>query len=116
MKILHVIISKGFAGSELYVVNLINFQSKNNDVYLIKNLNKEAHRYEKLLTANVKIFNINGFFKKFKINKLISDIDPAIVHTHLEVFVGYGRRALLISRIKRRLVFLKHIKLYIRLP
>ena len=83
MKILHVIISKGFAGSELYVVNLINFQSKNNDVYLIKNLNKEAHRYEKLLTANVKIFNINGFFKKFKINKLISDIDPAIVHTHL---------------------------------
>jgi len=48
MKILHVIISKGFAGSELYTVNLINHQSKNNDTFLIKS-DENIHHSFKLL-------------------------------------------------------------------
>ena len=35
LKIVHVILSKGFAGSEKYVIDLINFQKKNNFVYAL---------------------------------------------------------------------------------
>ena len=85
MKILHVIISKGFAGSELYLINLINYQSKKNDTYLIKSLNNEAKRYKKLLNLKTKVFDVSGFFKKIKVNKIIQRINPDIVHTHLGI-------------------------------
>ena len=83
MKILHVIISKGFAGSELYTVNLINHQSKNNDTYLIKSAENNSIKYQKFLNKKTKIIDLKGLFKKIKINKLIDQINPDIVHTHL---------------------------------
>ena len=85
MKILHVIISKGFAGSELYVINLLNYQSNFHDTYLIKNYNKESKRYKKFLNDNIKIYDVKGFFKKIKINNIIKKINPDIVHTHLGI-------------------------------
>lgn len=83
MKILHVIISKGFAGSELYLINLLNYQSKKHDTYLIKNINKENRRYKKHLNPRTKVFDVTGLFKKIKVNKIIDTIKPDIVHTHL---------------------------------
>ena len=35
LKILHIILSKGFAGSEKYVVDLVQFQKKKNILYLL---------------------------------------------------------------------------------
>ena len=46
MKILHVIISKGFAGSELYAINLLNYQSKDNETYLIKTAENNSEKYK----------------------------------------------------------------------
>ena len=83
MKILHVIISKGFAGSELYAINLLNYQSQKNETFLIKDANSDSKKYKKFLNNNVKIYELEGFFKKIKINKMIADIKPNIVHTHL---------------------------------
>ena len=71
MKILHVLISKGFAGSELYAINLLNHQSQNHQTFLIKNSKSDANKYNKFLNINVKTYDLNGFFKKIKINKII---------------------------------------------
>ena len=83
MKILHVIISKGFAGSELYAINLLNYQSKDNETYLIKTAENNSEKYKKFLNKKTKVFELKGFFKKYRINKLIDQISPDIVHTHL---------------------------------
>ncbi len=81
LKIVHVILSKGFAGSEKYVIDLINFQKKNNFVYALTS-NKNTI-LNKSLKKNIKIFEIGDFFKKFQIKKILNNISPDIVHTHL---------------------------------
>ena len=40
LKILHIILSKGFAGSEKYVVDLVQFQKKKHFVSLISSNNE----------------------------------------------------------------------------
>ncbi len=83
MKILHVLISKGFAGSELYAINLLNHQSQNHQTFLIKNSDSDSKKYKKFLNSNVITYDLKGFFKKIKINRIIGTIKPDIVHTHL---------------------------------
>ncbi len=83
MKILHVIISKGFAGSELYAINLLNYQSKFHNTFLIKINETNNVKYKKFLNSKTKVFNFNSFLKKFKINNKIDEINPDVVHTHL---------------------------------
>ena len=68
MKILHVLISKGFAGSELYAINLLNHQSQNHQTFLIKNSKSDANKYNKFLNINVKTFKI------FRIDKNLNTI------------------------------------------
>ena len=60
MKILHVIISKGFAGSELYTINLINYQSRNNDTYLIK-IADNIQSIERILFTSSLLVCENGY-------------------------------------------------------
>ena len=45
LKILHIILSKGFAGSEKYVVDLVHFQKK-----------KHFVSYNVILTKNIELF------------------------------------------------------------
>jgi glycosyltransferase involved in cell wall biosynthesis len=81
IKILHVILSKGFAGSEKYVVDLIKYQKKTNKVnVIISNDNKMLNNF---LRKNIKVFKVGKFFKKYQIKSLIKKIEPNIVHTHL---------------------------------
>lgn len=103
MKILHVIISKGFTGSELYVINLINYQSKYHDTMLIKNENNEVSIYKNLLNKNVKVFDLKGFFKRFKINRIINKVKPDVVHTHL------GNSSRIIKKKKFKLISTLHM-------
>ena len=49
LKILHIILSKGFAGSEKYVVDLVQFQKKKHFVSLISS--------KKNITLNIRLFN-----------------------------------------------------------
>lgn len=83
MKIIHIILSKGFAGSERYVLDLINYQSQNNHCYLIKNIRNKNEKFINNLDKRVQVFDIKNFFKGFQIKKLIKNISPDIVHTHL---------------------------------
>ena len=79
--IVHTILSKGFAGSEKYVVDLIRYQKKNHTVIAI--ISQKNKVLNELLKKEVKVFKIGNFFRKYKINNLINDINPKIVHTHL---------------------------------
>lgn len=83
MKIIHIILSKDFAGSERYVTDLINFQCNNHSCYIIKNIKNKNMQFNSNINSKVKVFNIINFFKGFQINKIIDQIKPDIVHTHL---------------------------------
>ena len=43
IKIIHINLSQGFAGSERHMVDLINYQSKNYKTYLIKSKKKKNY-------------------------------------------------------------------------
>ena len=103
MKILHVLISKGFAGSELYAINLLNYQSQNHQTFLIKNSKSDANKYKKFLNSSVKMYDLKGFFKKIKINKMIAEIKPDVVHTHL------GNASKIISKKNFKLISTVHM-------
>lgn len=81
LKIIHVILSKGFAGSEKYVVDLTSYQNKNHLVYVII-LNKNK-KLKNSLENKSKIYEVGSFLKKYNIKKIIKKIKPQIVHTHL---------------------------------
>ena len=79
--ILHVILSKGYAGSEKYVLDLVRYQNKDHKVYLV--ILKSNRILKKYLDDKIKTFEIGNFFKKYKIKNLIKKIKPNIIHTHL---------------------------------
>ena len=79
--ILHVILSKGYAGSEKYVLDLMRYQNKDHRVFLI--ILKSNEIFKRYLKEKIKIFEIGNFFKKYRIKNLIKKIKPNIVHTHL---------------------------------
>ena len=81
LKILHIILSKGFAGSEKYVVDLVQFQKKKHFVSLITS--KKNIILNKILKNKINVFEIGELFKKFKIKKLIKNLNPDIIHAHL---------------------------------
>tara|TARA_B100000787_G_scaffold60697_1_gene44352 strand:- start:501 stop:1478 length:978 start_codon:yes stop_codon:yes gene_type:complete len=81
IKIIHILISKGFAGSEKYLCDLIDYQSKFFDVSVI--ILKKNMMLKKYINKNVKTFQIIDFFKKIQITKIIDKDKPDIVHTHL---------------------------------
>jgi len=79
--LIHVILSDGFAGSEKYVCDLLEFQKKYFKVYLI--ISNKNLIIKKFLNKNIRVFQINFFFQSAKIKKIINKINPDIVHTHL---------------------------------
>ena len=79
--LIHVILSDGFAGSEKYVCDLLEFQKKYFKVYLI--ISNKNLIIKKFLEKKIRVFQINFFFQSAKIKKLINKINPDIVHTHL---------------------------------
>ena len=81
MVIVHIILSKGFVGSEKYVLDLVKYQKTKNNVFAI--ISKKNQTLNRLLKKEIKTFEISDFFKKFFINSLIKKINPDIVHTHL---------------------------------
>lgn len=83
MKILHLILSKGFAGSERYVCDLINYQIIKNKVYLIKLKSQNTKFFKNIISKKTHLYEISNFFKEFNIKKIIKKINPNIIHTHL---------------------------------
>ena len=79
--ILHVILSKGYAGSEKYVLDLVRYQKKAHKVFLV--ILKSNVIFKKYLDDKIKAFEIGNFLKKHKIKNIIKKIKPNIIHTHL---------------------------------
>lgn len=79
--ILHIILSKGYAGSEKYVLDLARYQKKDHKVFLV--ILKSNKTFKKYLDKKIKTFEISNFFRKYRIKNLIKKIKPNIIHTHL---------------------------------
>lgn len=79
--IIHIILSDGFAGSEKYVCDLVDFQKKYFNIYLI--ISNKNLIIQKFLDKRINVFQINSFFQSIKVRKLIDKLNPDIVHTHL---------------------------------
>ena len=81
LNVLHIILSKGYSGSEKYACELANYQSKTMNTSIITL--KKNYYLNNLISKNVNKWEILDFFKKYQINKLIKSIKPNIIHTHL---------------------------------
>lgn len=82
IKILHINLSSGFAGAERHMIDLVNYQSKDSDTFIVKLKNNNFINYS-IVKKKTKIYKISKFFKKNFLKKIIKKINPDIVHTHL---------------------------------
>jgi len=81
MKIVHFVLSESFAGIEQHVDEVLtNFSS--HKLVLICNESIASYFDKSINIYKVKNFGRRSFFGKYKLKKLIKDIDPDIVHTH----------------------------------
>jgi hypothetical protein len=69
MKIAHLILSKGYTGTERYVCDLANFQAKKNEVYIIKLKTDNTELFKKNTSKKIKIFEISNFLKTIRLKK-----------------------------------------------
>jgi len=83
MKIVHLILSKGFAGTERYVCDLANYQKNNNKVYIVKLKSDNTEYFKKNTSKAINFIEMSNFFKSIFLKKIIKKIQPDIVHTHL---------------------------------
>ena len=81
MKIVHFVLSESFAGIEQHVDEVLtNFSS--HKLILICNESIASYFDKRIDIYKVKNFGRRSFFGKYKLKKLIKDIDPDIIHTH----------------------------------
>ena len=81
MKIVHFVLSDSFAGIEQHVDEVLtNFSS--HKLILICNESIASYFDKSINIYKVKNFGRRSFFGKYKLKKLIKDIDPDIIHTH----------------------------------
>ena len=81
MKIVHFVLSDSFAGIEQHVDEVLtNFSS--HKLILICNESIASYFHKSINIYKVKNFGRRSFFGKYKLKKLIKDIDPDIIHTH----------------------------------
>ncbi len=81
MKIVHFVLSESFAGIEQHVDEILtNFSS--HKLILICNDSIASYFDKSINIYKVKNFGRRSFFGKYKLKKLIKDIDPDIIHTH----------------------------------
>jgi len=104
MKILQIIYTLGAGGAERFVVDLSNELVKKHELHLITFYN-EDNLFANYLDINIKnkcIDSERGFNLKaiLKIQKIINEIKPDIIHCHLSVILYLSPLAFLYPRIK----------------
>ena len=82
IKIIHIILSPGFAGSDRHMIYIINYQSKDYKTYLIKSKKNNFINYS-IVKKKTKIYKISKFFQRISLKKIIQKINPDLIHTHL---------------------------------
>mgnify|MGYP002634856732 FL=1 len=101
LKICHVLLSRGFAGSERSTVESCNEQVKTHDVCLIikKTHRKSGKSILDYLDSRVKVVEVSSFFvTQYQIQKELAKFDPDVIHCHLR------RATRLVSKINTRAV------------
>lgn len=89
MKITHLILTRNFAGSERYAMELANLQSLTHDVTIIISPQAAEPRPEALLhrlAPTVKVFVLKSkirFLQIYEARRLLRNINPDIAHAHL---------------------------------
>ncbi|MCU4674236.1 glycosyltransferase [Catenovulum sp. 2E275] len=86
LKIFHVLFSRGFAGSERSTAESCNQQCQQHDVTLIIRTGhtKNGASIRPHLDPKVKVIEIsNKWFTRWRLNKLIKQYKPDIIHCHL---------------------------------
>jgi glycosyltransferase involved in cell wall biosynthesis len=86
MRIMHMILSRGFAGSERTVAQMANTQCRAHQVAVVL---KRAHRNRhgvsitRWLDPRVQVIEVPNWFPKRAIARAINDFEPAVIHAHL---------------------------------
>ena len=89
MKIVHVILTSRFAGSERYAIELANAQSRNHDVTIIlspKGSESRADALKHRIASGVTIHELKSrtnFFQVYEARRLLSGIPHDVIHGHL---------------------------------
>ncbi len=89
MKITHLILTRNFAGSERYAMELANLQSRTHDVSIVISPQAAESRPEALLhriDPSVKVYILKHklrFLQIFEARRLLKKINPDIAHGHL---------------------------------
>ncbi len=88
LKIVHVILSRGFAGTERSTAESCNSQSKHHDVVLVcstKNMRSSSGAtILNHIDSHVKVVQVSpGLFLKSRLQKILDEESPDVVHAHL---------------------------------
>jgi glycosyltransferase involved in cell wall biosynthesis len=87
MRIMHVILSRGFAGSERYAAELASFQSAENDIRLLVRRSHRSRFGTSIVDAisdRVKVSTVSTWWRTQRsVEKCIQEFRPEIIHTHL---------------------------------
>ena len=81
MKIVHLVLSESFAGIEQHVDEILSTLDSN-DAFLICNKSIANFFNQKINIKKIKNFSRHSFFGKYKLRKLLKELNPDIVHTH----------------------------------
>ncbi|MEE2001849.1 glycosyltransferase [Alkalimonas sp. MEB108] len=88
MKIVHLILTTRFAGSERYAVELANAQAEQHEVYLVLRKAAAENRPDAIahrVSQNVQLLLVHDFvlFSHFQVRSLLKSIQPDVAHAHL---------------------------------
>ena len=81
MKIVHLVLSESFAGIEQHVDEILSTLDSH-DAFLICNKSIANFFNQKINIKKIKNFSRHSFFGKYKLRKLLKELNPDIVHTH----------------------------------
>ena len=91
MRIVHIIFTDNFAGSERHCADLANAQDQNgDDVYLVLMRQTKKTSITEHLRSGISVVQLNTLQRQFSLHRILSRIAPDIVHAHL----GRAARAL----------------------
>jgi len=86
MRIVHIILTSSFAGSERHVIELANAQAAEHDVTLIlrrASARSRAGAYAHRVAPEVKLILVGDWFARWHARKLLRELKPDVAHAHL---------------------------------
>jgi glycosyltransferase involved in cell wall biosynthesis len=86
MRILHMILSRGFAGSERAAAQMANVQCELHDVAIVlkrSHTNRKGVSITQWLDRRVRVYEVGNWFPRAAIESAIGEWRPDVIHAHL---------------------------------